>query len=330
MNDTLKDYVSTFTGTKKTELKPLAISGSSREYFRFEKEGTSYILCKNEDISENETFFYYTETFKNLSANVPTIYSVSKDKQYYILQDLGNLSLLDLRLSDPKKANTFYTESLKKLAHLQIGADQILDYNKAYDFKSFSKILALRDLFYFKDYFLDFQSVPYKQSDFLQECESLAIKMVESKFRYFMYRDFQGRNLLIHDEKPFFIDYQGGIKGPIMYDVASLLWQAKAQLSSTEKEELLQGYFKVVENLIPTQFNQTLLRKDYSYCTLIRLLQVLGAYGKLGIIENKPHFKQSIEFGIQNLAEYISDFDLSEFPTIHHICKQLIQKEIEF
>ncbi len=329
MNQELKDFVTSFTGVN-TKIEPLQQSGSDRRYYRFLKEDKPYILTWSVNISENETFFYFTQTFQNLNANVPIIYKISENREFYIQEDLGNESLLELQFSNPENAFSFYNESLKKLAHLQIGADQILDYNKAYDFKEFNGMLALRDLFYFKDYFLDFQQINYKQSSFLQECKTLANKVVKSNYRYFMYRDFQGRNILVHREKPFFIDYQGGMKGPILYDVASLLWQAKAQLNANTRKQLLSVYCNQVKKLIPTKFNQNKIQEDYKYCLLIRLLQVLGAYGKLGVIQNKPHFKQSIEFGLNNLKEYLLAFDLLEFPTIHHICTQLVEKETEF
>ena len=323
----LHEFINSFHPSSR-ELHKIMESGSGRSNYRFETDNDSFVLTQNESTEENESFIYLSQVFKNLNGYVPEILLVSKDKTLYVQEDLGDKSLLQLKLENNPKVSQLYEKAVKKLVHLQIGAHQIIDYSKVNGSPSFDKILVLRDLFYFKNYFLDFIDVAYSQSELLAEFDRMAEAIVQTTYRFFMFRDFQGRNIMIKENKPYFIDFQDGMKGPIAYDLVSLLWQAKANLSEVEKNKLFHVYTSELKKLIPTKFKLTDFERDYNICVLVRLLQVVGAYGKLGIIQQKPHFKESLSFGIQNLKEVANSKLMDEYPILKTICLNLKTEQL--
>lgn len=323
----LHEFINSFHPSSR-ELHKIMESGSGRSNYRFETDNDSFVLTQNESTEENESFIYLSQVFKNLNGYVPEILLVSKDKTLYVQEDLGDKSLLQLKLENNPKVSQLYEKAVKKLVHLQIGAHQIIDYSKVNGPPSFDKILVLRDLFYFKNYFLDFIDVAYSQSELLAEFDRMAEAIVQTTYRFFMFRDFQGRNIMIKENKPYFIDFQDGMEGPIAYDLVSLLWQAKANLSEVEKNKLFHVYTSELKKLIPTKFKLTDFERDYNICVLVRLLQVVGAYGKLGIIQQKPHFKESLSFGIQNLKEVANSKLMDEYPILKTICLNLKTEQL--
>lgn len=306
-----------------SDLAQLAESGSGRSYYRFKADDKTYVLTESEDISENESFFYLSELFQNLNGLVPKVLKINSNKDLYIQEDLGDISLLELKLKDDTNISSLYEQAVKKLAHLQIGAHQIIDYSLVSGFSSFDKILVLKDLFYFKDYFLDLINLEYSQTELLQEFDKIADAAIQTNYKFFIFRDFQGRNILVKDDKTYFIDYQDGMEGPIAYDLVSLLWQAKANLKQEEKDILYNTYTYELKKLLPKRFNSKDFEEDYRICLLIRLLQVVGAYGKLGFIQNKTHFKDSMALGIQNLNQIAEMGIIDKFPTLKIICASL-------
>ncbi|MDO5655549.1 MAG: phosphotransferase [Flavobacteriaceae bacterium] len=322
-----EEFLKTFTSTS-TDVEKIIESGSGRSNFRFKTKNDSYILTQSDNVKENQTFFYLSNLFDSLNGNVPEVLSVSKDETMYIQDDLGDTSLLDLRLRKDTSTMTLYELTVKKLVHLQVGAHQIIDYSKLYESNSLDKMLVHRDLFYFKNYFLDLLDFEYSQAELLNEFEKISDGIEKTRYRYFIFRDFQGRNILIKDNKPYFIDFQDGMEGPIAYDLVSLLWQAKAQLSDEEKSHLYNIYTQELQQLLPNLFVEELFRKDYYKCVLIRLMQVVGAYGKLGIMQQKRHFKESLVYGIQNLKKFNQNEFMNNYPVLKSIFEQLDELQI--
>ncbi|MGI9525774.1 MAG: aminoglycoside phosphotransferase family protein [Weeksellaceae bacterium] len=307
---------------KINSVNRIAVSGSGRVNYIVESDNEKYILTNNKDVKENETFFYLSKLFKYLNANVPEIIKISEDKTLYLQQFVGEETLLDKRLKG-EDTSTYYHNTVKHLARLQIATAQVVDKSKLYDSVSFDSPLVYRDLFYFKNYFLDLTSISYSQSALLQEFEQIVTNIENAHLVYFILRDFQGRNVMIQDNQPYFIDYQDGMFGPIAYDLVSLLWQAKAKLTAKEKEEYIQLYTRELQKLIPKKFDYPSFKKDYNNCLILRLLQVMGAYGKLGLMQNKPHFKESISFGIQNLKSIQNETFMQVYPTLQGIINQM-------
>jgi hypothetical protein len=198
-----------------------------------------------------------------------------------------------------------YLKSLQALAAIQIKGDHGLNYDVCLTAKEFGKQAILSDLLYFKYYFLDTLKLPYDKQAMLQDFEALSSYLTFTEHKYFMFRDFQSRNIIVNNDEVFFIDYQGGMKGALQYDVASLLWQAKAELSEQWKDDLLQYYIDEVEQLLQTNIDRTMFVSQYNGYVLIRLLQVMGAYGFRGLFERKAHFLASIPLGLSNLKFFI-------------------------
>ena len=175
------------------------------------------------------------------------------------------------------------------MARLQILGDEGLDYTLCLTAKEFGKQAIMSDLLYFKYYFLDTLKLPYDKQALYNEFEEISTFLSNKDSQYFMFRDFQSRNIIVHDDELYFIDYQGGMKGALQYDVASLLWQAKAELSHDWKERLLYYYIDEANKLLPRSLDKNLFIEQYHGYVLLRLLQVLGAYGFRGFCLSAKH-----------------------------------------
>lgn len=310
----------------------LAQAGSDRKYYRILlQSGTTFIACENSHIEENETFFYFTEVFQKLGIQVPSLEYIHTDKMVYILTDLGNESLLDrvLGAENHSDIEVLYKKSLKGLVKMQVEGKKQIDFNKCFSSKKFDRSAVLADLNYFKYYFLDLHEILYDKWKLQAEFDQFSRSIENMEPVCFMFRDFQARNIMIQNESPYFIDYQGGMEGPAQYDVASLLWQAKAALPFELKETLFQYYKKELAILHP--FDEVEFDLNYSKILLLRLLQVLGAYGLRGIIERRSHFLSSIPFGLQNIEQWIHHYpnSLQTYPELGEILKQLIGPQLK-
>ncbi len=322
----MHDFVRQYFGGAAYESKALPKAGSNRNYYRLACNHQTYILCENTGVSENETFLYYANFFHSHGIPVPEVFAINEDKTAYLLQDVGHESLLDRiqREGQTDEVKWLYQKSLRALVRMQmVGAT--LDDRYAFAAHTFDKAMVLADLNYFKYYFLDLQIESYDKMGLQEEFERLATELSAEVCPYFMFRDFQGRNILLLNNEPYFIDFQGGMKGPLAYDVASLLWQAKANLSTEWRSDLLDDYLQELRKYIPV--DESKFRQSYSWFVLIRLLQVLGAYGRRGIIEQKQHFLDSIPFALQNLQTWLHQYPITDYPLLGRCMVQLIERE---
>jgi aminoglycoside/choline kinase family phosphotransferase len=290
-------------------IEQLPRSGSDRIYFRVFYEKESFIVTYNLNVKENETFISFSSHFKTNDLPVPEIFFVNDDFTVYIQQDLGTISLLDKLESYGHSEYTYglYKKSLYQLAKLQVHGHEGLDYNICLTAKEFGKQAILSDLLYFKYYFLDTLHLSYDKQAILDDFDALATYLTKTENKYFMFRDFQSRNIIVNNDDVFFIDYQGGMQGALQYDVASLLWQAKAQLSDEWKGDLLEYYMNVIDELIIKPVDRNIFVGQYDGYVLIRLLQVLGAYGFRGLFERKAHFLTSIPLALKNLKSFLQN-----------------------
>ena len=281
---------------------PLAPSGSDRKYYRIKSNSKTVIGTHNPDRKENIAFIHFSQHFKSKSLPVPEVFGEDLENDIYIQEDLGATTLYSYLLEKgagfPDNLITIYKKVVEELA-LQIKGGDGLDYNKCYPRKAFDTQCMLWDLSYFKYYFLKLANIPYDEDLLEKDFHKLSGYLLQADCDYFMFRDFQSRNIMMKSGAPFFIDYQGGRKGALQYDLASLLWQSKANIPHPIRKELLEHYLNHAENL--TKIDRKKFIEYYYGYVLIRCIQVLGAYGFRGLHERKDHFLSSIPFAINNL-----------------------------
>src|SRR5699024_5024445 len=200
-------------------------------------------------------------------------------------------------------------KSLTELARLQVIGDKDLDYERCLTNKEFGKQAIMADLLYFKYYFLDALRKPYDKQKLIDDFEALSNYLTHTEYKFFMFRDFQSRNIMVkEDGQVYFIDYQGGMKGAPQYDAASIIWQARANLPDDWKEKLLDDYMDSFDSVTNMSLDKEVFRSQYNGYVLIRLLQVLGAYGFRGLFERKAQFLTSIPLALKNLKWFVENY----------------------
>ena len=324
----IQELYKKWSGKEAVSIDVLPQSGSERRYFRIHEEGGNMIIgTYGANIKENESFFYFSENFYDKNLPIANILAISDDRKFYLQEDFGDISLID-RLESEGYTNNIYSlfkKSLEALAKLQVIGDIGLDYDRCLTNKEFGKQAIMADLLYFKYYFLDALRKPYDKQALIDDFEALSNYLTHTEYKYFMFRDFQSRNIMVkNDNSIHFIDYQGGMKGAPQYDVASALWQARANLNDEWKEDLLNDYISALEELIDSKISKATFKSQYNGYVMIRLLQVLGAYGFRGLFERKAHFLTSIPLALTNLKWFINNqsigIALPEFRKVLDIC----------
>lgn len=322
-------------GAAPEEVEKIPQSGSDRIYFRMkgkEVPGGSVIGAVGQSVDENKAFIYITQHFTLRRLPVPKILAVSDDGMRYFQTDLGQRSLYDA-LSKGRSAGGRYTirerklieRTIEALPELQFRGARGLDFSKCYPASEFDRTSVLFDLYYFKYCFL--KAIPgfdFHELKLEAAFQLMADDLTSEHSESFMYRDFQARNVILSDgdDKPHFIDYQGGRRGPAEYDVASFLWQASARYSSQLREELIRRYLESAHHYIDIRDKVFLARLPLFI--LFRLLQVLGAYGFRGYYERKPHFLQSIPPAIANLRDMLGR-GACPYPYLYDVLSRLAQ-----
>lgn len=313
-----------FLGHAPTAIDSLPASGSQRRYFRLHfaknisensnKNEYSLIAAYNENIAENQLFIAYTNHFLAQKIAVPMVRHISPDKKLYFQQDLGDISLLSYLDSLENTArntaiDSYYKKALTDLAFIQCNAGKNLDFSLANTHTNFDKVVMNWDLSYFKYWFLMPSRITYDEYRLEQDFQYFLQQLDGADTDFFLFRDFQARNIMLKpkDNEPdsfdlYYIDYQGARQGALSYDVASLLYQAKANLSDNQRENLFEHYLSAVAAL-PNSPKIADLRAEYPNYVLLRLLQVLGSYGFRGFYERKPHFLASIPYALCNIEQ---------------------------
>ena len=282
---------------------PLAPSGSDRLYYRLKSKSKAAIGAFSPNEKETKAFLSFSKHFKSKGMPVPEIYAENLDNKIYLQEDLGFTTLYSYLLQKgdyfPDYLIQIYKKVVEKLALLQIKGGEGLDYSVCYPRDSFDKQSMLWDFSYFKYYFLKLAKIPFDEQALEDDFHTFADYLLQTDTSHFMFRDFQTRNIMVKQGEPYFIDYQGGRRGALQYDLASLLYQAKANIPPDIRIELLDHYLNTAEQLIDIDRDE-FLEYYYGY-VLIRSIQVLGAYGFRGLYERKEHFLKSIPFAIRNI-----------------------------
>lgn len=309
------------------DIIPLPISGSNRLYFRAinrSKQKDTIIASFNEDVNENIAHYSFTNHFMNMGISVPEIIARDDSYKYFLVQDLGKTALFDLNRHKPKEAIEYYIKVVSDLVEIQVEGIKNIDLELAYPVKHFDQRSIMWDLNYFKYYFLKTHNINFNENLLEIDFEKFTEKLLLSESKYFNYRDFQSRNIMIHKNKPWYIDFQGGRMGPLQYDLVSLLNQVNAKLSSNEKKIIYTHYLSELSKKLPDKVE--MFEKYYHDYEYFRLMQVMGAYGYRGIVQKKAHFLQSLLPSIKSLNNLLkgSPFD-EDMKELNKIFNQIIK-----
>jgi aminoglycoside/choline kinase family phosphotransferase len=305
--DVLKNLFEQHFHTQAERVQPLQgqLGGSGRKIIRLVGEKISAIGILYDVREENVAFLEFSRHFRKHSLPVPEIYAEDLDHGAYLEEDLGDTSLFEF-LSQHRAGEQIepsavdaYRKVIATLPRFQIEAGRDLNYKVCYPRGSFDRQSISWDLNYFKYYFLRLAGIPFSEQALEDDFRSLTKFLLSAGRDYFLYRDFQSRNIMLRDGQPFFLDYQGGRKGALQYDVASLLYDAKADLPPELRQTLLDHYLDTLAGFV--DLNRDKFMHHYYAYVYIRIMQALGAYGFRGFYERKVHFLQSVPYALKNL-----------------------------
>jgi aminoglycoside/choline kinase family phosphotransferase len=319
-------------GTTPDRIDALRSDGSDRAIYRLFKDTWTTIGIIGDNREENEAFVEFSTHFRRCGLNVPEIYAANLSDGVYLEQDLGNDTLFlwmsrhrkDSSISEP--INIMYQKVVAALPQFQIVAGRSIDYAYSYQHISFGRDSMHWDLHYFKHRFLNyFYKSKLNHTLLEQDFNTLISFLLETRQDYFLYRDFQSRNVMIVDETPYFLDYQSGRKGALQYDLASLLYDAKANLPDSFREAMIDYYIAQVQEIEPLDAGT--FRKYFDGFVLIRVMQALGAYGYLSFVKGKRQFLKSVPYAIQNVEKFLEKRVpiLEDMPTLKGIFQQLTE-----
>ncbi len=325
----LQELYRQWCGEPVEGVAPVSADGSVRRYFRMTGRGRTVIGAFNPDRKENRAFLKLSRHFRCQGLPVPEIHASDLDRHIYLQQDLGDVTLFSL-VSTLAREEAFserlvglYRQALETLARFQIVGGRDLDYAECYPRPCFDRQSMRWDLNYFKYHFLKLVDVPFEEQALEDDFDTLIDFLMEADTNHFLYRDFQSRNLMWFQERLYCIDYQGGRKGALQYDVASLLLDSKADLPWSLRNELLDHYLGVATNLTSLQ-PETFLRFYRPYA-LLRLMQAFGAYGYRGLHQGKSHFVASIPYGLHTLEGLLAQGALPvRLPALSEVWRRMI------
>ena len=304
----------------------ITANGSNRLYYRLEGETKSCIAAINKDVRENEAFFFFAKEMAKRGVKVPEVYAISEDRTTYIQEDLGNVTIYTFLAS--RKTNgvdvteqmrDLYKRAIDNLIEIQTACRDI-DFSNAYPRPCFDRQAIQWDLDYFKYYFLKLFHVSFDEQLLERDFQTFMDYLLDEDCGYFMYRDFQSRNIMLYNDELYFIDFQGGRKGPIYYDVASFVWQARSRYPENLRKEMVQTYLTALKGYMPV--DEERFHERLRLFVLFRTLQVLGAYGFRGYFEKKPHFLASVPYALSNLRKLL-ETPFSDYPYLNTILGQL-------
>lgn len=322
-HETAQLFFENFIGEPSSEFTVLAQSGSARVNYLAANVNKKFIVTFNENVRENEAFFYFSDIFKNLNLNTPEVFKISDDRKLYIQEYLGGNTLSEVLENEGLNGKTknLVKESLVKLYQLQRSTENKVDFSQTFEYESYDDLPVIHDLYYFKNFSVDVLEINYHKSLLLKEFKKIAQKIENLSPKGLMIRDFQARNIMVNDENEFFfIDYQSAMNGPLMYDVISFLFQARANFPENFRVEMLDYYFSLWKD----EEKISELKNSVNIIRLMRYLQVLGAYGFRGLIQRKPHFLASLEKGINNLYNFSNVWkEMDDFPELKKVINEL-------
>ena len=308
------------------------LGGSGRKVIRLANDRVSAVGILHDVREENVAFLEFSRHFRGLGLPVPEIYAEDLDRNAYLEEDLGDTTLYQFLRENRTGRNIAsavldaYRKVVAMLPRFQVEAGRDLNYAVCYPRGSFDRQSIAWDLNYFKYYFLKLGGIPFSEQALEDDFSRLTDFLLGAEGDYFLYRDFQSRNVMLRDGNPFFVDYQGGRKGALQYDIASLLYDAKADLGPAVREQLLESYLDALSGFIELD-RPAFMRHYYAY-VYVRILQALGTYGYRGFFERKPHFLQSVPYALGNLRWLLRNVGLPvQLPALNDAFKSMLGSE---
>lgn len=323
----LKQLFHHHTGHEAEICRQLTPAGSPRRYYRLSTDSHSLIGVVGTSLCENEAFFAIARQMRLQGLNAPEIYAISEDRMRYLQEDLGDTSLFDLLTAAQR--NGGYSENdmdqlrtvMRILPDIQWRTAEDFDFSACYPTPELNHRGIQWDLHYFKYCFLKATGLEFDEERLEDDFDYLANLLLQENDECFMYRDFQSRNIMIRNGEPWLIDFQGGRRGPVEYDLVSFLWQARARFTSAMRQELIAEYLSSAQRY--RSFDESAFNQRLQYFVLFRTLQVLGAYGYRGYFEHKAHFVQSIPMAIDNLRTLLSENDFADLPYLYTLLSEM-------
>ena len=308
--DTLKQLYLKHFNSECSALTPILGSASDRSYYRLAGPAGSAIGVAGTDLRENETFLYIDSLMRSHGIKAPEVYGVSADGMKYLQQDLGDVCLLDL--PHTLEGDGYVRQVMRVLPDIQFSLD--IDENRLYPVREMGAEEALWDLHYFKYCFLKVTGATFDEAALEQDFRRLVADLWDGHLTAFIYRDCQSRNLMISGRAPWWIDFQSMRRGPVLYDVASFLWQARAGFTDSERDSFADEYHEAMQRYAQCSHEEfrTMLRR----MALMRTLQVLGAYGLRGLTEHKARFVQSIPAALANAVSLTGGENAEAYPEL--------------
>lgn len=295
---------------------PLAQSGSHRAYYRIQCGRGSVIGVENDNIAENKTFIAMAKHFKAAGINVPEVYEISGDGRCYTQEDLGD-DMLRNHLDD----DNLLKEALRELVKMQ-QAGRDFDFSQCFATKEFGPRIIDFDLNYFKYCFLKPMGIEFDEIALQDDLDKMKEDLCKENGDGFLYRDFQSRNIMVKDGKPYFIDFQGGFRGPFYYDLCSFVFQASAGFSNEKRSELIDFYHECLSSYVHVDRDH--FDRSVRLFALLRCLQTLGCYGFRGLTEGKQYFIDSIPAGLRNFKELADE----RYPYLKYLAHEFDNKRI--
>ncbi len=322
-------------GVEPAKIERMPISGSNREYYKLSAGSHVAVGTIGKEIKENEAFISFTNSFHEAGLPVPEILEVSDDKGSYLQTFIEGISLFDYleshRLPDgeiDESTLRIYRKVLNHLRDFQMKGADIIDFGKCYPRSKFDAQSIMWDLNYFKYYFLKATHTVFDEQLLEDDFQKLTEYLCSAPSDFFLYRDFQSRNIIITpDGEPYFIDYQGGRRGAMHYDLASLLYDGKAKLSPETRDYLLTDFILGNIGYFPNFQERAFAEMFYAFA-YVRIMQACGAYGYRGILEQKQHFIKSIPPAMKNLKYLLDNHPLPiELPELTKALRSIAENE---
>jgi len=332
--DVLNKLFEKHFGSPAEHIQPLQgeLGGSGRKIIRLSRGNQSAIGILYGVREENAAFLAFSRHFRRHGLPVPAIFGEDLDHGAYLEEDLGDTTLFDFLSANRSgdaiapQAVEFYRKVVAELPRFQIEAGRDLDYSVCYPRGSFDRQSINWDLNYFKYYFLRLAGIPFNEQALEDDFDRLTNLLLEAPGDFFLYRDFQSRNVILHQGQPYFVDYQGGRKGALQYDIASLLFDAKADLPPELREQLLDAYLEALSRHI--RVDREAFDRHYHAFVYVRIMQALGAYGFRGFYERKAHFLQSVPYALKNIRWLLHNAKLPiELPTLMSAFQNILTSE---